>query len=200
GGAPVAVQALFVGLPGIAAIAAIFGSEEAIALCDQPVARHDARLPMRAISMEIENGRHAGPRRAEAGAQFQPVAGRIGYGFEARDGLSRCHRRGIDQPALGGIDRPYQGDVDCGRRNQQRKQQTPPSIRRRGASAQARASSTPALLWRSAASTVSTICGALSPARSYIFSGVSWSMNRSGRRSVRIFSPQSVSPSSLAIV
>ena len=35
----------------------------------------------------------------------------------------------------------------------------------------ARASSTPALLWRSALSTVSTMCGALSPASSYCFVG-----------------------------
>ena len=64
--------------------------------------------------------------------------------------------------------------------------------------AQARASSTPAELWRSAARTVSTICGALRPASSYCFSGASWSWKISGNRIVRTLSPASVRPSSLA--
>src|SRR5512132_1229643 len=64
----------------------------------------------------------------------------------------------------------------------------------------ARTSSTPALFTRSALSTVSTICGALRCASSYCFSGLSCSWKASGRRIVRILSPASVRPSSLAIV
>src|SRR4029079_9975515 len=64
----------------------------------------------------------------------------------------------------------------------------------------ARTSSTPALLMRSAFRTVSTICGALSRASSYCFSGLSCSWKRSGNRMVRILRPASTSPSSLASV
>src|SRR6478736_48615 len=64
----------------------------------------------------------------------------------------------------------------------------------------ARTSSTPALLMRSAFSTVSTMCGALSRASSYCLSGLSCSWKRSGRRIVRILSPASSRPSSLASV
>src|SRR5258708_5119399 len=44
------------------------------------------------------------------------------------------------------------------------------------------------------------MCGALSRASLYCFSGLSCSWKRSGRRMVRIFSPPSRSPSSLAHV
>src|SRR4051794_19230024 len=64
----------------------------------------------------------------------------------------------------------------------------------------ARTSSTPALFTRSAFSPFSTICGALRRASSYCFSGLSCSWKASGRRIVRILSPASNSPSSLASV
>ena len=126
---------------------------------------------------------------------------RLGSPDQLLAALEQATERGL-APVGGGAD-PVAGDhlaTSAGQRLRGRHLALALKRARAGAGAQARASSTPALLWRSAFSAVSTICGALSPASSYCLSGVSWSWNASGRRMVRIFSPASSSPSSLAKV